>query len=180
MLPKAGTGVVYALPSAAPLLCLDFFCQLPLPLALQCPLGQERHQLLGRQCLSHLSLPHRANWIPLGVNRQLQQPTSTSKPPHPEQKPGLGRVFLLQWRSRARAITPRMLQWGWLGRTCGRCSLPCRVSSPSLPSGELALPGRARGTTAVSEQHLKVVLGAQKVESFLQCLWAGGRCSELK
>lgn len=65
--------------------------------------GQERCQLLGRQCSSQLSPAHRTNWIALGLNGQLQQPPSTSKPSLPKQTPGLGRVFPLQWRSRARA-----------------------------------------------------------------------------
>lgn len=160
-LPKAGAGTAYNLPSAASLLCLNFFCQLLLPLPLPlCSLGQERHQLLGRQRLSRLSLACRASMIPLGTNRQLQQPTSTSKSPHPEQKPGQGRVFLLQWRSRAQAIIPCMLRQGWLGRVCGHCSLHCRVSRTPLPSGELVLPGRARGRMAVPEQHPKVVFGS--------------------
>lgn len=52
------------------------------------------------------------------------------------------------------------------------------MKNPLLPSGELALPGRARGEMTVPEHDLKMVLGSQILESFSQGLWAGEKCSE--
>lgn len=164
-----------ALPTAAPLQCLNFFCRLPLPW--QCPLGQERHQLLGRQQLSCLSLPCRANWVPLGVNRQVQQPASKTC--------SLSKVL------------------GWRGCFC--CSGE-EGHEPSLPHAAVGVAGKdlqallpallheqppasiqAAGTTRQSKRgddcpraDLKMVLGSQILESFSQCLWAWEKRSECK
>lgn len=154
MLPKEGAGIVCALPSAAPLLCVDFFCQLHC----RCNVSLVKTDT---SCWEGSIFPiycdhAELTGFPLVLTGSCSNQLGLDNALTLSKSPGWGKCFCCNGEAGHKPSRPTCCSGGGWGGPEG--SALC----PTGPPRELVLPGKARGRMAAPEQHLKVALGYWK------------------